>query len=115
MATANPTGTDSRPRVLLTRRIPASVQSKLEAGCDLDLYDGPSPLTADELVRRLQGKQGLVCVLTDPVKADVLGAAPDLKVVSNIAVGYDNIDVAAAQARGIVVTNTPGRPHAGDG
>ena len=107
MATANPTGTDSRPRVLLTRRIPASVQSKLEAGCDLELYDGPSPLTAEELIRRLQGKQGLVCVLTDPVKADVLGAAPDLKVVSNIAVGYDNIDVAAAAARGIVVTNTP--------
>jgi glyoxylate reductase len=107
VVTANPTGTDSRPRVLLTRRIPASVQSKLEAACSVELYDGALPLTADDLVRRLQGKQGLVCVLTDPVKADVLGAAPDLKVVANIAVGYDNIDVAAAQSRGIVVTNTP--------
>ena len=107
MATANPTGTDSRPRVLLTRRIPASVQSKLEAGCSVELYDGATPLTADELARRLQGKQGLVCVLTDPVNADVLGAAPDLKVVANIAVGYDNIDVAAARSRGIIVTNTP--------
>ena len=107
MVTANPTGTDSRPRVLLTRRIPASVQSKLEAGSHVELYDGPTPLTADELVRRLQGKQGLVSVLTDPVKADVLNASPDLKVVANIAVGYDNIDIAAAHSCGVVVTNTP--------
>ena len=107
MATANRTDTDSRPRVLLTRRIPASVLSKLEAGCDVELYDGGAPLTAAELVNRLQGKHGLVCVLTDPVNADVLAAAPDLKVVANIAVGYDNINVAAAHARHIVVTNTP--------
>jgi glyoxylate reductase len=107
VATANRTDTDSRPRVLLTRRIPASVLSKLEAGCDVELYDGGAPLTATELVNRLQGKQGLVCVLTDPVNADVLAAAPDLKVVANIAVGYDNINVAAAHARHIVVTNTP--------
>jgi glyoxylate reductase len=73
----------------------------------VELYDGTSPLDAGELTRRLQGKQGLVCVLTDPVSADVLGASPDLKVVANIAVGYDNINVAAAHARGIVVTNTP--------
>jgi glyoxylate reductase len=65
------------------------------------------PLSPDELVRRLAGKQGLVSVLTDPVNADVLARAADLKVVSNIAVGYDNIDVPAAHARGIVVTNTP--------
>jgi glyoxylate reductase len=107
VATANPTDTETRPRVLLTRRIPSSAQSKLEAGCSVELYDGPSPLTTDELARRLQGKQGLVCVLTDPVKAEVLNGASDLKVVANIAVGYDNIDVAAAHARGIVVTNTP--------
>jgi glyoxylate reductase len=55
----------------------------------------------------LQGCEGLVSVLTDPVNADVLNGARDLKVVSNIAVGYDNIDVAAARARGVVVTNTP--------
>jgi lactate dehydrogenase-like 2-hydroxyacid dehydrogenase len=93
--------------VLLTRRIPSSVQSKLEAGCSVELYDGASPLGPDELARRLQGKQGLVCVLTDPVNADVLGRATDLRVVSTIAVGYDNVDVAAAHARDIVVTKTP--------
>jgi glyoxylate reductase len=73
----------------------------------VELYDGPTPLTTEELVRRLRGKQGLVCVLTDRVSADVLGSAPDLKVVANIAVGYDNIDVPAARAKGVVVTNTP--------
>jgi glyoxylate reductase len=83
------------------------VQSTLEAGADVELYDGPAPMTAAELSRRLEGKAGLVSVLTDPVNAEVLNSARDLKVVSNIAVGYDNIDVAAATARGIVVTNTP--------
>jgi glyoxylate reductase len=105
--TANPTDTDALPRVLLTRRIPSSALSKLEAGSEVELYDGPVPLTQAELAKRLQGKQGLVSVLTDPVSAEVLQAAEDLEVVSNIAVGYDNIDVAAARARGIVVTNTP--------
>jgi glyoxylate reductase len=107
VATANPTGTEPRPRVLLTRRIPSSVQSKLEAGADVELYDGPTPIPPADLARRLEGKQGLVSVLNDPVNAEVLAATTDLKVVSNIAVGFDNIDVAAANARGIVVTNTP--------
>jgi glyoxylate reductase len=105
--TASRTGTESRPRVLLTRRIPSAAFSKLESASLVDLYDGPTPITPDELTRRLQGCHGLVSVLTDPVNAEVLNGARDLKVVSNIAVGYDNIDVAAARARGIVVTNTP--------
>ena len=72
-----------------------------------NMYDGPSPMSEDELIDRLDAKQGLVCLLTDRVTARVLEAARDLKVVSNIAVGYDNIDVAAARGRGVVVTNTP--------
>jgi len=83
------------------------VFSRLEAACDVDLYDGPSPLPPDELKRRLAGKRALVCVLTDRVDGAVLDAAPTLEVVANIAVGYDNIDVAAAKSRGVVVTNTP--------
>ncbi len=81
--------------------------SRLEAACDVDLYDGPSPLPADELKRRLAGKRALICVLTDRVDGAVLDAAPELAVVANIAVGYDNIDVPAAKSRGVVVTNTP--------
>jgi glyoxylate reductase len=93
-----------KPKVLLTRRIPSSVLSRLGAAADVDLYE---PASADDLKARLQGKQGLVCVLLDKVTADVLAAAGELKVVANIAVGYDNVDVPAARRRGIVVTNTP--------
>jgi glyoxylate reductase len=79
----------------------------LEAACEVDLYDGPTPIAEGDLIARLAGKSGLVSVLTDRVTATVLERSPDLKVVSNIAVGYDNIDVAAARRQGVVVTNTP--------
>jgi glyoxylate reductase len=97
----------SRPSVLLTRRIPSSVLARLEEACEVELYTGAVPLSEEELGRRVAGKQGLVCVLTDPVTGTVLDAGSSLKVVSNIAVGYNNIDVAHAKRRGIVVTNTP--------
>ena len=95
----------SRPPVLLTRRIPSSVLSKLEGACDVDLQE--EPLTPDRLKERVRGKHGLVCVLSDRIDDAVLAAGETLKVVANIAVGYDNIDVAAAKARGVIITNTP--------
>ena len=95
----------AKPPVLLTRRIPSSVLAKLEDACDVDLQD--DPLTSEQLRARVRGKHGLICVLTDRIDDALLSAADALKVVSNIAVGYDNIDVPAAKARGIVVTNTP--------
>lgn len=107
VATANRTGTEPRSRVLLTRRIPSATFAKLQAGADVDLYDGPTPIAEVELKRRLTDKHGLICVLNDRISADVLAAAPNLKVVANIAVGFDNIDVTAARSRNIVVTNTP--------
>jgi len=73
----------------------------------VEVHDQPGALPAEELKARLADKDGLISVVTDKVTAEVLDAAPQLKVVSNIAVGYDNIDVPAAKARGIVVTNTP--------
>jgi lactate dehydrogenase-like 2-hydroxyacid dehydrogenase len=67
------------------------------------------PPTRDELLRGVAGAEALVCTLTERVDATVLDAAgPQLRVVANVAVGYDNVDVAAARARGVVVTNTPG-------
>ena len=95
------------PRVLLTRRIPSAQLAALEAHCTVDLNDQPGGLPHDELKRRLAGKQGLLAVVTDRITADLLDSAPGLKIVANIAVGYDNIDVAAARARGVIVTNTP--------
>lgn len=96
-----------KPSVLLTRRIPSSVYDKLAAAVDVDLYDGPLAMPAEELRERIVDKDGLIAVLTDKVDTALLAKANRLRVVSNIAVGYDNIDVPAVKARGIVVTNTP--------
>jgi glyoxylate reductase len=95
------------PSVLLTRRIPSSVRSRLEAACDLDVYTGRSSIPRDELIERVDGKRALICLLTDGIDLAVLDAGRDLAIVANIAVGYNNIDVGACRARGIVVTNTP--------
>lgn len=81
--------------------------AKLETACEVDLYTGPGRIPEDELKRRLPGKAGLVCMLTDRIGADLIASAAGLKVIANVAVGYDNVDVAAARAAGVVVTNTP--------
>jgi glyoxylate reductase len=93
-------------KVLLTRRIPSSVLATLEAAHEVEIYDGPSPIPEDELKRRVGGKQALICLLTEKVTADVI-AGSDCRIIANIAVGYDNVDLAAARARGVIVTNTP--------
>jgi glyoxylate reductase len=93
--------------VLLTRRIPSSVLSLLEAEHTVDLYTGDAAIPRDELIRRVANKDALICVLTDRIDGEVLDAAPALKIVANIAVGYDNLDVPAARQRGVIVTNTP--------
>ena len=98
----------SRPLVLVTRTLPSKVISKLEEHCDVDLYVGDSAISRAELLARVAGKHAIICLLTEPIDAAVLDAAgPQLKVVSNVAVGYNNIDVAACRARGVVATNTP--------
>jgi glyoxylate reductase len=101
---ANPTDTN---RVLLTRRIPASVLSRLESAYEVDVFAGRSAMPREDLLERVQGKQGLICLLTDRVDAELLEAGKDLRIVANIAVGYNNIDLDACKARAIVVTNTP--------
>jgi glyoxylate reductase len=95
------------PAVLVTRRVPSSVAARLEERCVVDLHEGPGAMPPDALKARLAGKQALMCVLTDRIDDAVLGAAPDLRIVANIAVGFDNVDLAAARARGVIVTNTP--------
>lgn len=74
----------------------------------MDVHEGPAPLASDELKRRVAGKQALICLLTDRIDGAVVDAGlPDLKIVANIAVGHDNIDVPAVKSRGVLVTNTP--------
>ena len=93
--------------ILVTRKLPSSVLSKLSAVADVDLYSGEAAIPADELCARVADKDALICLLTDSVDRTVIDAAPKLKVIANVAVGYNNIDLAYARSRGIVVTNTP--------
>ncbi len=98
----------SRNKVFVTRELPAAALDRLARHCELDVWDGFLPPEYDIMLKKAHSLSGLLCLLTDRVDARLLAAAPDLKVVSNMAVGYDNIDVAAASARGIPVGNTPG-------
>ena len=97
----------SVPQVLVTRRLPTAVVDKLASAANVDLHAERSDLTPDELRTRVGGKQGLVCVVTDRIDRSVIDAGSDLRVVANIAVGVDNIDVGYARSKGIIVTNTP--------
>jgi glyoxylate reductase len=99
----------ARPRVFVARVIPDEGLEAIRAVCDMDLWDGDLPPPRDELLRRVAGCDGVLTLLTDRVDDEFLDAAgPALKVVSNYAVGFDNIDVAACARRGIPVGNTPG-------
>jgi glyoxylate reductase len=98
-----------KPRVFVTRIIPDRGLNLVEEHCDVDLWTNELPPSREVLLSRVKGIDGLLCLLTDRIDGEVLDAAgPQLKVVSNHAVGYDNIDVPAATARGIPVGNTPG-------
>ena len=94
--------------VFVTRRIPAVGIEILKKHFNVDIHPQDAPITKDELIEAVGDIDGLLSLLTDPVDAEVIAAAPKLKVISNYAVGYNNIDVAAAKARGIAVANTPG-------
>lgn len=97
------------PDVLITRRtFPAVLDLFERAGLTYDHNAADTPLSPAELVARLQDARALMPLLTDRVDAALLDAAPSLEIVANVAVGYDNVDVGAATARGIVVSNTPG-------
>ena len=74
----------------------------------MEIHSATTPLSEEELLTRMTDVEGLLCLVTDPVTERVINGASRLKIISNHGVGYDNIDVAAATRRGIVVTNTPG-------
>lgn len=98
------------PTVYVTREIPAAGLALLEAECDVHVREGTLPPETAHVVERLAEleAEGLLCLLTDEVDAEVLGASPELSVVSTLSVGYDHVDLAAAGERGIPVGHTPG-------
>lgn len=101
------------PRVFVARGLPGGVEAgsplhRLLQAADVDIWEGAAPPPADALRERAATAEGLLPMLTDRVDGDLLDVCPRIRVVANMAVGYDNIDVAACTARGVLVTNTPG-------
>jgi len=100
---------EPRPRVFVSRRIPAEGLDLLTAATDADVWPEELPPDRAELLRRVEGIDGFLSLLTDRVDDELLDrAGPQLKVVANYAVGYDNVDVDACSRRGVAVGNTPG-------
>jgi glyoxylate reductase len=98
----------AKPKVFVTRIIPDAGLNKIREACDADVWTDPLPPPADVLRSRITSCDGLVSLLTDRIDAGLLEAAPRLRVVSNYAVGFNNIDVPACTTCGIAVGNTPG-------
>jgi glyoxylate reductase len=86
---------------------PDQIDRLRTAGHEVWVHGGEGPVPRDRLVAELVDAEGLICLLTDPIGRELLGAAPSLRVVANVAVGYENVDLNAASELGIAVTNTP--------
>jgi len=106
MASTGETGT--RPRVFVTRRIVGSAVARLAETCEVDVWQGRLPPSPETLRERAADADALLCMLTDRIDAAFLDACPNVRAIANYAVGYDNIDVVTATARGIAIGNTPG-------
>ena len=97
-----------QPTIFITQPIFAPVIETLSAHCNIRRNTEDRPPSRDEMYAALDGCQGVLTQLNDRMDADIMDHAPSLRVIANIAVGFDNIDVPAATERGILVTNTPG-------
>jgi glyoxylate reductase len=94
-------------RCFVTRQIPGPALDRLRAAHGVEVWPERLPPSRDQLIEHTKAAQGLLCMLTDRIDADLIIACPELKAIANYAVGYDNIDVGAAHMRGIQVGNTP--------
>jgi glyoxylate reductase len=95
-----------RPSILVTYKLPSSATEPLLAIGDVDVFrDGV--LTHEQLVERVKGRQAIVVAALDKIDKEVIDAGRDLKIIANVAVGYNNLDVAYARSKGIILTNTP--------
>ncbi len=96
-----------KAQVLVTKRIYPEAVDLLRQHAEVDYVDSDDGLPAEELARRVRGKQAIVSQLTDRFDAAAIDSLEGVRSISNVAVGFDNIDVAAATRKGILVTNTP--------
>lgn len=97
-----------KPYVYITQQMPADVLAMLEPACRYAQWEAATSAPRAELLAAVRDAEGLFCTISDRIDEELLAAAPRLRIVANTAVGYDNIDVAAATRHGVLVTNTPG-------
>jgi glyoxylate reductase len=98
----------TRPKVFATHQLFDEARQILDANCDVEYWTNEARPPRDEVLRRVKDKEGLVCLLTEKVNDELLRVASKLRIASNVAVGYDNIDIDACTKRGVVASNTPG-------
>ena len=98
----------AKPKVLATHRLFEPARKILQENCETEYWEKPERPPREEVLRRVKDKEAMVCLLTEKVNDELLQAAPKLKIAANVAVGFDNIDVAACTKSGVVATNTPG-------
>jgi glyoxylate reductase len=98
----------SKAKVLATHPLFEDARQILQESCDVEYWSKPERPAREDFLRRATDKEGLVCLLTEKINDEMLRVAPKLRIVANVAVGYDNIDVPACTRRGVAATNTPG-------
>src|SRR2546427_1492764 len=98
----------AKPKVFATHPLFEAARQILQEGCDVEYWAKPERPPREEVLRRVKDKEGLICLLTEKVNDELLKAVPKLRIAANVAVGFDNIDVAACTKRGVAATNTPG-------
>jgi len=98
-----------KPKIYITRRVPDAILEKISSVCEVRMWDKEDvPVPRDILLKELKDADGVFSMLTENIDKEALDQAENLKVIANMAVGYNNIDVAEAKNNGIIVTNTPG-------
>src|SRR3989449_6216726 len=98
----------AKPKVFATHSLFDAARKILQETCEVEYWAKPQRPPREEVLRRVKDKEGLICLLTEKINEELLSVAPKLRIAANVAVGFDNIDVAACTKRGVAVTNTPG-------
>src|SRR5260370_30776228 len=98
----------AKPKVVATHSLFEAARQLLRETCEVEYWAKPERPPREEVLRRVKDKDGLICLLTEKIKEELLRMAPKLRIAANVAVGFDNIDVAACMKRGVAATNTPG-------
>src|SRR5258705_7338260 len=98
----------AKPKVFATHSLFEAARQILQETCEVEYWAKPERPPREEVMRRVKDKEGLVCLLTEKINEEFLRVAPKLRIAANVAVGFDNIDLAACSKRGVVASNTPG-------